>query len=297
MKKLTQTIITIALLLPAIAAWAAPDEVSKPFTVGESTVHRIAADDEKATPVIMVPGLGLGASIYLKTPDGRDGWADYFADANYAVYVIEFPSPMQWPERMIWRRWGLGEQPGKPHDNTRFPINHMRAFMDSLPEPKQQEPSQNTQQQGGRRGRGPRGGGQNVADVIELLKRTGPAVVLCHSMGGATVFEAARKHPKLVKALIAIEPVGAPTKQEDIQQHFAKIPYVTVYGDYIAERGQTGRYEASQEAVRQIQKSGGKAKMIELTKRGIHGNTHLMMLDDNNKHIAELILDWLKKVK
>jgi len=39
-------------------------------------------------PVIMVPGMGLTSSLYLSTPDEREGWATTFAKAGHPVSVI-----------------------------------------------------------------------------------------------------------------------------------------------------------------------------------------------------------------
>lgn len=33
--------------------------------------------------------------------------------------------------------------------------------------------------------------------------------------------------------------------------------------------------------------------MVELPKMGIHGNTHFLMQDLNNKQLAELLDEWL----
>lgn len=42
-----------------------------------------------------------------------------------------------------------------------------------------------------------------------------------------------------------------------------------------------------------INKHGGKATLVELPKIGIHGNTHFLMQDLNNKQLAELLNNWL----
>ena len=42
-----------------------------------------------------------------------------------------------------------------------------------------------------------------------------------------------------------------------------------------------------------IQDNGGVSEVIELTKEGIHGNSHLMMIDKNSEQVSEMIIDWL----
>src|SRR3954470_12792882 len=40
-------------------------------------------------PIIMVHGSGHTGVTYETTPDGREGWATYFARRNFPVYVID----------------------------------------------------------------------------------------------------------------------------------------------------------------------------------------------------------------
>ena len=46
----------------------------------------------KKYPVVMVHGGGQTGTNFLKTPDGRDGWAHYFIRDGYTVYVIDQPA-------------------------------------------------------------------------------------------------------------------------------------------------------------------------------------------------------------
>src|SRR5215210_5522209 len=42
-------------------------------------------------PVVMVHGGGHTGHCYLSTPDGREGWAEYFAKAGHDAYVVDWP--------------------------------------------------------------------------------------------------------------------------------------------------------------------------------------------------------------
>ena len=67
-----------------------------------------------------------------------------------------------------------------------------------------------------------------------------------------------------------------------------------VYGDYIDSRNQGGRKEATEAAAVLFEQYGGTGDVISLPDdHEVHGNTHLMMQDDNNDFIADLIMDWL----
>jgi hypothetical protein len=47
--------------------------------------------------------------------------------------------------------------------------------------------------------------------------------------------------------------------------------------------------------VRYLEQAGIKASYIRLADIGIHGNSHVMMLEKNNREIAGVIAQWLDK--
>lgn len=48
---------------------------------------------------------------------------------------------------------------------------------------------------------------------VELLERIGPAVVMTHSAGGPMGWLMADARPDLVRALVALEPLGPPFRE------------------------------------------------------------------------------------
>lgn len=280
-------------------------------------------------PVIMIPGMGLTSYLYLATPDGRDGWAQIFAKAGYPVYVFDEPNNaisgfeigkftdtdqppriMLWSNEMTWRRWGIGPEPGVPAENTRFPVEYIDQLHASM-----------TPVMGGRgggrggRGRAGRGRGQQadstemeqaspgfrgagranpkVDALIDLLEKIGPATLIVHSAAGSTGFDATRRKPELVKAIVAVEVTGSPTNTEDVKQNFARTQLIGVYGDNFNLRPMAGRLEATQKMAEMINADEGKAEVIWLPKLGIQGNSHLLMQDNNNDVIANMIIERL----
>jgi pimeloyl-ACP methyl ester carboxylesterase len=234
--------------------------------------------------------------------------------------VSELPRIMLWANEITWRRWGIGPEPGVPAENTRFPVEHIGQLHASM------TPVMGGGRGGaggggfsgrrgrgmagltesaavGRRGRGGRGGvpsgagGGNpkVDALIKLLEKVGPATLVLHSASGPTGFEATRLRPDLVKAIVAVEVTGSPTDPEDIAAHFSDKRFIGVYGDNFDLRPMSGRYEASEKMAAEITSSGGKADVIWLPKRGIRGNSHLLMQDSNNGEIARMILEHLQK--
>jgi hypothetical protein len=47
--------------------------------------------------------------------------------------------------------------------------------------------------------------------------------------------------------------------------------------------------------VKYLRQTGVKSTWIKLAEQGIHGNSHVMMLEKNNQEIAAVIARWLEK--
>ena len=99
---------------------------------------------------------------------------------------------------------------------------------------------------------------------------------------------------------------GMEVSDEDFQK-LLKIPMVVYFGDNI-KTGSTPdshwgldnwrvrlNLAKTWEAV--MKKHGGDAKVICLPDIGIHGNTHFLMADLNNKEVAQVMETWLKEKK
>ena len=52
---------------------------------------RVPAKQTHPFPIIMVHGGSMSGTNYTGTPDGREGWAQYFVRQGYAVYVVDQP--------------------------------------------------------------------------------------------------------------------------------------------------------------------------------------------------------------
>ncbi|MCP3030269.1 alpha/beta fold hydrolase [Halobacillus sp. A1] len=287
----------------------------------QSLIHSFIPHESNNTPVVMVPGLGLGANIYESTPDHRNGWAYDFSQAGYPVYTVDTSdlasaglseseasaSMSKWDSQSIWERWGLGSAPDEPYPDGQFPADSFEQFYASIPMQIStgggSDSTDDSESARGGKGEGAGGGGtsqvnqQEVDNMISLLEDKGPAILMVHSMGGEIGYEVARQRPDLVKGLVAIEPVGSPTDEQEIEDTFAEIPYLGVYGDYLESRNQVSRLEAVQTTVDMINENGGTGEVIELTEEGINGNSHLLMIDKNNNEISSQIIDWLDRVE
>lgn len=283
-------------------------EVPQSHYINHAVVHYLIPKNRtKEYPIVLIPGLCLRASLYLNTPDGRDGWAQMFLNAGYEVYIFEEPTSASAsfdyntfrPERSdeslfisfgqeeAWERWGIGKD-GTPYADSQFPAHSIDEFFKSF------TPVYSTNTEIFNK--------ENPFNVKEksralnaLLERIGPAIILDHSASSFTGFETARQRNDLVRAIITVEPVASPVDEQDILDHFTSIPFLALFGDYYENRGLMRKYESCVETARIIEQHGGIGSVIPLTQRDIFGNSHLMMIDRNNEEIATIILDWLKE--
>jgi pimeloyl-ACP methyl ester carboxylesterase len=168
-------------------------------------------------PVVMIHGGGQTGTNFIGTPDGREGWAQYFLRHGYAVYVVDQPgrgraayeadvygpasrvnlenverrfvAPERhtlWPQAHLHTQWPGEGTPGDPVFDQ-FYASQVPAIPDF------------TLQQT-----------MNRDAIVQLLDKIGPAVLLTHSQSGAFGWPVADRRPNLVKAIVAVEPNGPP---------------------------------------------------------------------------------------
>ncbi|MFT5872211.1 MAG: pimeloyl-ACP methyl ester carboxylesterase [Clostridium sp.] len=298
--------------------------------VGQSMAHRLGFEDAQKS-IVMVPGLGLSAYLYTSTPDGRNGWSVDFANNGYNTFAIDtnnlavsgmeikdFGTESQaklstWGINKIWKTWGFGDVPNQPYETTQYPVEDIEqlyaSFSPKISKSQSSDSDAVTQVPKTKPALKPQDEASNekntspassadkieVANIIALLEQQGPSVLMVHSAAGVTGFEVVRQRPDLVSALVVIEPVGSPTDEADLKEHFLSVPYLAVYGDFIESRGQTGRYESCKKTTEILNANGGFAEVVTLTDLGMQGNTHLMMQDKNNSDISKIIIDWLNE--
>jgi len=178
------------------------------FQIPSQVTHRY--------PIVMFSGGGQSGLNYAGTPDGREGWIQYFVRQGYAVYVLDQPSRARsghqpevgpqsrnaveriqqrftapersnlWPQARLHTQWPGAGVAGDPVFDQFFAQNYpsLTSF------PRQQE--------------------LNRDAGAALLDRIGPAILLTHSQSGTFGWLVADARPSLVKAIVAMEPSGPP---------------------------------------------------------------------------------------
>jgi pimeloyl-ACP methyl ester carboxylesterase len=192
-----------------------------PLMQGQMYVeYQMPARRTQPYPIVMIHGAAQTGTNFTGTPDGRKGWAQYFVEQGYVVYVVDQP--------------GRGRSPYNDSMGplTRFPSSQLeRRFTAQEKFNLWPQAKLHTQWPGEGPNKGQRGDAvfdQFYASQVQyiasnattqqlnrdagaaLLDRIGPAIVLTHSQSGAIGWPIADARPKLVKAIVAAEPSGPP---------------------------------------------------------------------------------------
>ena len=160
-------------------------------------------------PIVLIHG-GVGTGqAFLSTPDGRTGWAQYFANQGFAVYVVDQPAR----GRSIYQQPLYGtvspnsvlqmeQQFTAPQDFDLWPQAHLHTQWPGSG--LQGDPTFDNFMRG-TNGAVPTQEVLNIASGAALIDRIGPAIVLGRSQSGNYPFHYADVRPGQVKAMIDIE--------------------------------------------------------------------------------------------
>ena len=264
-------------------------------------------------PVVMVHGATLTGKSWETTPDGRMGWDEYFVRKGHPVYVPDQvgrgrsgfnqavfnnvragstppasqPVWLRFSDESVWPNFRFGLTPGQPFSDSQFPV----AAVDELA--KQGVPDVSF---GGVPTPNP-----TLKALADLDGQLNGAVLMGHSQSGSFPLEAALLNPAAAKGLVLVEPGSCPARYTAHQiATLAKVPILVVFGDHrdtptglptLPTR--QGRFEACQALIGRIKSAGGQAEMLAPPERGIRGNGHMIMQDENNLQIADFILQWI----
>jgi pimeloyl-ACP methyl ester carboxylesterase len=125
----------------------------------------------------------------------------------------------------------------------------------------------------------------------ELVDRIGPVVIVTHSAGGPFGWIVANERPRLVRAVVSFEGLGAPLVGPGDTEgtplpNLKDMPIMYL----LAERG--GRN--GQPIIDALTRSGARAELINLKDRGILGNSHFAMFELNRRAVFDVIKGWIE---
>ncbi|MES2825443.1 MAG: alpha/beta fold hydrolase [Pseudomonadota bacterium] len=270
--------------------------------------------------LVFLHGAGQSANTWGTTPDGREGFQNYFLRKHFSVYLVDQP------------RRGRAGQSTVPAEITATPQDQMWFNIFRLGQHPNffngvqfsQDPNALNQYF---RQMTPNTGPFNeqlISDaMVDTLTRSGPSILITHSQGGGPGWWTAIKSAK-VKAIVSYEPgsgfvfpenevpaempsLGGTLKATSVTlEQFKKltqIPIIIYYGDNIPTEasdnpGQDNwrvRLKMARLWADKINQHGGNASVVYLPEIGVYGNTHFPFSDLNSQKIAELLSVWLNQ--
>lgn len=247
-------------------------------------------------PVMFWHGGAMTGVTWETTPDGRPGWQSYFLRQGFDTYVCDavergragwspYPEifaaePIFRTQNEAWTLFRFGDEDGytsdpskrRPYPGLLFPVDHLNHFgAQFVP-------------------RWTDHGPETLSAYYEALSRVGPVWLIAHSQGGNFALEAAASHPEFFRGLVVIEPASAPS---DIGRAH-EVPHLFIWGDYIA---QSATWQSYRERVDiyadELLRAGGSVQVFDLPEAGLHGNSHVPMMDINSDDVAATIAEWL----
>ena len=288
---------------PMFVEWEAPEQVTRPW------------------PVVLMHGGGFQGTEWLDTPDGRPGWAQRLAEAGYVVLVIDRPGHGRSPLHIETTgpmgppfSYEGGRQiyfPGDDPRHTQWPFSpDDAAAMDEFIA-----------------GYGPLPADLELSEVMDadrtaaLLDWIGPAILITHSASGPDGWLIADRRSHLVKAIVAIEPMGppfaiipnigsmkwgvtaAPMKFEPhadspkVVQNAVPgtfhLPALTGLPILIVTAEASAFAAASRPTAEFLNAAGATAKILHLPDVGVHGNGHGLIYEKNSDDALAPVLKWI----
>lgn len=250
-------------------------------------------------PIVMFPGGGLSAASFQDTPDGRPGWESYFLGRGYSVYLVDYNRTGRSPWRrypdieteepsfrtsqFLWETFRIGPVGSwarrKQYSDTLFPVASFDRFAAQSDARYHPTPA------------------EEAAAIDAVIHRIGPCILLVHSASGPAGMAAAQRLPTLIRAVVAVEPSGAPPADLPVS---AQSPHIFVWGDHLspAETGPRWKqlYDSTRHYERRLSRAGLPTAWIDLPAVGVVGNTHMLMMDRNSDDVAARIVQELERL-
>ncbi len=287
---------------------------------------QLAAEPRHPYPLVLVHGGGGQATDYMGTPDGRDGWLDYFLADGFDVYFVDRPAHGRSPNSQFYGDLGAPA-------TTQFIANTFTVQSEQYPGGGAADSEELIQHTASSEP------GPTVSmavlqeNLAELLDRIGPAIIVTHSAGGPSGWLAMAARPDLVKGVLAIEPAMGIT--ENLSPLIGFEPPLAE-GEAVATEAQAPEGEGlapcslqPEDSVRTVpayadkkvlfvvspksfpmftpsvhcsvhtlNQLGADAELARLVDYGIEGNGHFMNEELNNGEIAtEVFIPFLSSIE
>ena len=291
---------------PLFVEWQEPKEVS-------------------GAPLVLIHGGGGQGTDWLTTPDERPGWASLFRRAGHPVYVVDRPGhgrSAAHPD--VLGRVGQQlsyEGAASLFANGQESVGHSQWPWGGIPGDHEMDQLVAS-------------GGSLLADlaesqdldarrIVELLEKTGPSVLVAHSVGTCAAWLVAERRPELVLAVVAIEPVGPPFVSvpgigdltwgltaasirthpdipvEDLPSSRGSWTVPSLDGlQVLVISGEASILAPAAASVTEfLVEVGAAARHTALEDIGIHGNGHGLIFEHNSAETIRPVLEWIAHIE
>ena len=246
-------------------------------------------------PVVLVHG-GGGQMVHYMGLGGMSGWAHHFVQAGYKVYLVDRPGHGRSPyhpdalgeigplvtydllTRDTVTSRACAEQAVARHDAATSVI---RSSISSLPRPTRRRATRSWRRRCG------------SSTARELVDRVGP----CDHHDALR-----RRSVRLARRQRAAEPGqgGGVVRRRDgaARRSGRRRGYAAAeseeHADHVSAVGARRTRRASP-ILDALTQSGAKAELIDLKERGILGNSHFAMFENNRRQVFEVISGWIEQ--
>ena len=269
-------------------------------------------------PIVFIHGGGGQGTDWLETPDGRDGWVDYFVADGWDVYVIDRPGHGRAQSNASCGNAQV--RVGNSAIISRLSTSSPNVWPGGAPTPTNDAVVGWTASSA----TAPYCGDALAAQTISaLLDEIGPAVLLAHSAGGGSTFRVPDLNPDKVVGVIGFEAAGSnPTTpgfnnspalittwktEPALSASFAAVDKngCSMQGDrpsrlvnyaglpivLVATEMGTSSKAAIECAAAVWTQAGAKASSVYLPDRGLKGGGHFAMAQLDNAAYAKVFIE------
>lgn len=269
-------------------------------------------------PIVFIHGGGGQGTDWLETPDGRDGWVDYFVADGWDVYVVDRPGHGRAQSNSTCGNAMV--RVGNSAPIARLSKSAPTVWPGGEPTPTNPAVIGWTASSA----TAPYCGDALAAEKISaLLDQIGPAVLLAHSAGGGSTFRVPDLNPSKVVGIIGFEAAGSNPTAPGFNNSPALITtwktepalpagFAAVQKDGCAMQGDrpsrlvnytnlpvvlvatemgTLSHDALKCATSVWQQAGAKASSVYFPDRGLKGGGHFAMAQLDNAAYAKVFLE------
>jgi hypothetical protein len=309
------------------------------FRINQTYVQYQIPPNARNLAIIFIHGAVGTGRVWETTPDGREGFRNIFLRLGYPVYTVDRPNfgraGLASFSDVVGKLFNGQFKLGNPASTTARGDQdnfYLRRFGETFPTffansqfPQSADALEQFQQTAV-----PQFGGNPFNfNIGALLQRTGPAILVTHSMSGifgwparwnattghlvqgvitfegAYVFPNDDVPPQLCNCANVCSNQGSTTTPARFAT-LTQIPIMVIYGDNQPDcpvpneiqDGQQLRPEFGRSFVDALNDRAGSlglARFLWTKEAGIEGNTHFLMMDLNNAEIADLMFDFMKE--